>query len=108
MRLRIGNELYKVHFRHYHEPWTMLRSDGRVRSGLWKTAVNLHTGDCKGKPCREGLAGEALCSRLDCFRKAVGRKLALARAVSRWTRDQRRSLWAAYWAVTPPQKTACR
>lgn len=41
--------------------------------------------------------GVAECSKEDQFDKAVGRRLALARAVEPFTKAERREVWSAYY-----------
>lgn len=42
----------------------------------------------------------ALCHPSDQFNKAKGRKLSLARAIEELPREERRQIWAAYFAAT--------
>ncbi len=96
MQLKTNDLLYQVHFRYETD-----------KQGRKLTLVRIHSGTCN-KPCRFGVLGHALCSEADCFKKAVGRKLAMQRALRAWPKETRRRVWAAYWAVSKPQKAAVR
>jgi hypothetical protein len=65
------------------------------------TVCGLHHGLCEGQPCTVSLGeGYALatCNPKDEFRKAVGRKIALAKSMAQLglPRDLRTTLWADY------------
>ena len=49
---------------------------------------------------KEISSAEAFCSLGDNFSKAVGRKIALGRALSGWPRERRTEIWNAYWKAT--------
>ena len=44
-------------------------------------------------------SGQSLCMAEDNFEKAVGRKLALARAVMKFSREDRKVIWDQYFAA---------
>lgn len=80
---------YSVHF-HYG------RLDGRRT-----THCTIHRSPClaKTRPCgTPGGLGTAVCSTTDEFRKATGRKIALARAMAMLgiPRERRARLWTSY------------
>jgi hypothetical protein len=94
MLLTAGDTKYKAHF-HYS------KYDGKR-----ETHCTLHVAPCAAamRPCGTKPAGTGLtiCSHLDEFKRATGRKIALGRAMSglRLPRDVRMTLWADYLAQT--------
>ena len=82
MQITIEDRTYRVAFEHDRHHWTTLcviqEAGGRQ---LFST-------------------GLAACSPQDNFNRAVGRKIALSRAVQRaFPREQRRAFWVAYWSA---------
>ena len=91
MRVDVDGVSYTAHFKH---------SKRRVRPF---TACLLHVGLCSASPCAEDgsqWTGLARCAPTDQFVKAVGRKLALARAMqaAQLPKPTRAAIWAAYHA----------
>lgn len=93
MRIRgTDGTIYLVHFRY---PWHEM---GEARH----TCCWLHTGSCVRDgdgPCQlTEQYGTATCSPRDEFKKATGRKIALARAMAHLglEREARAALWTSY------------
>lgn len=76
--------------------------------GRWETRVRLHDGDCQHqdeeKPCiAPAYSGFSFCSPKDIFSRAVGRRVALTRALESLPRPLRGYLWRAYNLQSPPK-----
>lgn len=88
MRVSAGEVDYAIHF--HFQQGTMGR----------EVLCFVHSGPCKEKtrPCgTESSSGIATCSRKDTFVRAIGRKVALQRALRGIPRAQRSLIWEAYY-----------
>lgn len=84
---------YAVHF--HHQP---VYDDTSLEK--WATFATIHPGRCASneRPCKtpESVTGVARCSKKDMFSRAVGRKLALKRAIDWMPRELRAQIWVEY------------
>ena len=89
MRITVNGTPHQVDFRHLH----FMSTGRRYATQCWLDAVP--------RPKGEWLppTGQALCSRKDTFRKATGRKVALARALKAkgYHKAWRTAFWVAYF-----------
>ena len=92
MKVEINQIAYEV--RWYH---TNNHIEGKNKKGSYTECLileQLHTGSFAGVG-----TGIAKCSKKDNFCRAIGRKIALARALEQhFTRERRRTFWQAYLA----------
>jgi len=84
MKVVVNGKEYKIWFKH-----TML--DGARYKALTTCWV-----EGAGRPWP---GGQALCVAGDQFKKSIGRKIALSRAIYGFTRDERREIWKQYFDV---------
>jgi hypothetical protein len=93
-----GDVVLMAHFNHR-----------RGDNGVWSTVCRLHEGKCNADEagrCIEHCEriSSSRCSKRDIFYKALGRKIALERALMHLPRMTRKLLWLSYWAQTPVAK----
>lgn len=102
MRLILDAEtVYMVHF---HRTKLPHHDDARKVTHITFCAV--HIGPCRAKqrPCgTPAYTGRAVCSPLDQYVKATGRKIAFTRAIEPLPRDVRERLWHHYLELSPPK-----
>jgi hypothetical protein len=91
----LGGGEVTIHFRHVRN------FQGVLYGNSERTEVILHAGPCSKKPCGvPGLKGSAFTHPNDQFNKAVGRKIALKRALESLPRERRTLIWEAYGRFT--------
>jgi hypothetical protein len=96
------------------DPYTIHFSHGRY-DGRRTVICRVHAGPCEMAQ-RSGrrfcitvaACGIAHCSHKDVYVEATGRKIALARALSAFTREVRTDVWAKYRALLPPSPPSTR
>ncbi len=118
MRLEVAGTTYYIDFIHNNEPWYVQLSDDQIQliehtqgilvdSGHWK--INNGSTQCviMDDEWQEIGYGEAECSRNDLFDKRKGRKVSLTRALQSdsFSREQRKSVWEAYFMAMPKDRT---
>lgn len=100
MRLQLEDG-QEVELKFRHDPFTSSTCTPRETCCECLTVIGLETGDFP-----ISTIGRAFCNATDQFNRAIGRRIALTRAIAHFPRAIRTQIWKAYFAYLKPQPAA--